>query len=122
MPASTVITVPQLARLIGLPDSPTVVDVRLGEDYRADRRLLPGSSRRDFLAIGTWAPEYRAKNVIVVASAVKSSAKVRPLGFGMKASTPRRWKAALQPGGRRASLCCEQTICQLMTTRDVRCG
>lgn len=66
MPASTVITVPQLARLIGLPDSPAVVDVRLGEDYRADPRLLPGSSRRDFLAIGTWAPEYRAKNVIVV--------------------------------------------------------
>jgi hypothetical protein len=47
MPASTVITVPQLARLIGLPDSPAVVDVRLGEDYRADPRLLPGSSRRD---------------------------------------------------------------------------
>jgi rhodanese-related sulfurtransferase len=66
MPASTVITVPELARLIGLPDSPAVVDVRLGEDYRADPRLLPGSTRRDFLAIGTWAAEYRAKNVIVV--------------------------------------------------------
>ena len=47
MPAATIITVPQLSRLIGLPNAPAVIDVRTDDDYRADPRLLPGSLRRD---------------------------------------------------------------------------
>ena len=40
MPATTLITVQQLPRLIGLPISPTVVDVRIDDDHRADPRAL----------------------------------------------------------------------------------
>jgi rhodanese-related sulfurtransferase len=65
MPAATLITVPQLSRLVGLPSTPSVVDVRIDDDYRADPRLLPGSLRRDYRAVGSWAPEYRGKSVIV---------------------------------------------------------
>jgi rhodanese-related sulfurtransferase len=66
MPATTLITVPQFSRLIGLPNAPAVVDVRIEDDYRADPRLVPGSLRRDHRAIGSWAPEYRGKSVVVV--------------------------------------------------------
>ena len=40
--------------------------MRIDDDYRADPRLLPGSLRRDYRAIGSWAPAYRGKVVVVV--------------------------------------------------------
>jgi hypothetical protein len=47
MLSNTEITIAQLSRLIGLPDSPVPIDVRNDEDFRDDPRLLPGSYRRD---------------------------------------------------------------------------
>ncbi len=66
MPANTLITVPQFSRLVGLPNTPSIVDVRIDDDYRADPRLVPGSIRRDYRGIAGWAPEYRGKSVVVV--------------------------------------------------------
>jgi rhodanese-related sulfurtransferase len=66
MPATTLITVSQFSRLIGLPTTPVIIDVRTDDDYRADPRLLPGSLRRDYRTIGSWAAEYRGKGVVVV--------------------------------------------------------
>ncbi|OYU39914.1 MAG: sulfurtransferase [Pseudorhodobacter sp. PARRP1] len=43
MPGPNQITPAQLMRLIGLPDAPAIVDVRLSEDLAADPRLIPGS-------------------------------------------------------------------------------
>ena len=42
------------------------MDVRIDEDYRTDPRLLRDRVRRDYRAIGNWAPNYRGKSVIVV--------------------------------------------------------
>jgi hypothetical protein len=42
MPSTTLITTSQLSRLIALPQTPAIVDVRTDEDYRADQRLVPG--------------------------------------------------------------------------------
>jgi hypothetical protein len=42
MPATTLITTQQFSRLIGLPNSAAVVDVRIDDDYRADSRIIPG--------------------------------------------------------------------------------
>ena len=42
MPSPTEITVAQLSRLIGLPDAPAIVDVRIDEDYAADPAPAPG--------------------------------------------------------------------------------
>ena len=47
MPSFTEISVPQLLRLVGLPDAPALVDLRTDGDAAADPRLLPGSVRRD---------------------------------------------------------------------------
>jgi rhodanese-related sulfurtransferase len=45
MPSPTEITVSQLARLIGLPQGPMLIDVRTVEEYAIDPRLIPGSVR-----------------------------------------------------------------------------
>jgi rhodanese-related sulfurtransferase len=66
MPLTTEITVSQLSRLVGLPDTPEMVDVRVEEDYRADTRLLPGSLRRDHRTAEAWASAYTGKSVVVV--------------------------------------------------------
>ena len=66
MPSVTEITAAQFSRLIGLPQTPAVVDVRIDDDYRADPRMLPGSVRRDYRTIEQWAPAYRGKSVVVV--------------------------------------------------------
>ncbi len=66
MPSTTEITVSQLSRLVGLPTSPAIVDVRIDEDVAADTRLLPGSRRRPYQSVEAWAPDYAGKSVIVV--------------------------------------------------------
>ena len=65
MPSPTEITVAQLQRLIGLPDAPLVVDVRIDEHFAEDPRLLPGSQRRDYRALRDWAPRYAGRRVVV---------------------------------------------------------
>jgi len=66
MPSTTEITVQQLSRLVGLPDAPVLVDVRVEEDYQADPRLLPASRRRDFRTVPTWAAEFSGSRVAVI--------------------------------------------------------
>lgn len=66
MPSNTEITSSQLARLIGLPTAPTVIDVRTDEDIAADPRLLPGSLRREALNVTDWAGKFAGQNVVVV--------------------------------------------------------
>jgi rhodanese-related sulfurtransferase len=66
MPSATTITVPQFSRLIGLPHTPAVIDVRIDDDYQSDQRLLPGSMRRDHGNIEQWATKYQGKSVVIV--------------------------------------------------------
>jgi rhodanese-related sulfurtransferase len=65
MPSTTEITVAQLSRLVGLPTSPAIIDVRTEEDFAADPRLIPGSARRDFRSAAQWAADYAGRDVIV---------------------------------------------------------
>lgn len=43
MPGPNQISPAQLLRLIGLPDAPAIIDIRVPEDLAADPRLIPGS-------------------------------------------------------------------------------
>jgi rhodanese-related sulfurtransferase len=65
MPSPNEISVSTCARLVGLPGSPALVDVRTDEDYNADPRLIPGSIRRDFKLVASWAHEFTGRSVIV---------------------------------------------------------
>ncbi len=66
MPSPTEITVGQLARLIGTPDAPSLVNVCIDEDFDADPRFIPGSQRRSHKTIAEWAPAYRGRRVVVI--------------------------------------------------------
>jgi rhodanese-related sulfurtransferase len=48
MPSSTEITTTQLARLVGTPDAPVLLDVRIDEDFAEDPFLLPAAIRVPF--------------------------------------------------------------------------
>ncbi len=65
MPAPFAITVPQLSRLIGTPDAPTIIDVRLPEDRAADPRLLPAAITHDHADVAAWAPGFAGRHVVV---------------------------------------------------------
>src|SRR5262249_18410691 len=56
---------PQLSRIVGLPDAPSVIDVRTAEHFEADPRLIPTALHRDHVAVESWAAEYRGKRVVV---------------------------------------------------------
>ena len=56
----------KLARLVGTPNCPAIVDVRDEDDFAADPRLIPASVRRGSAEPWRWAPELRAKAAIVV--------------------------------------------------------
>lgn len=66
MPPPTMISPTQLSRLIGQPDAPVLVDVRIDEDISLDPRMLPGAVRRDFRAANTWSSAYAGRRVVVV--------------------------------------------------------
>jgi rhodanese-related sulfurtransferase len=66
MSSHTEISVPQLARLLGLPGGPVLVDVRTDEDFAADPRLLPGALRREHGAAGSWGAALAGRHVVVL--------------------------------------------------------
>ena len=66
MPTPDTITVAQLARLVGTPDAPLVVDVRIDDHHAADPRMLPASIRRDYRSVASWADDYAGQSVVVV--------------------------------------------------------
>jgi rhodanese-related sulfurtransferase len=66
MPGPDTITTTQFARLLGLPDTPVVIDVRTDDDYATDPRLVPASLRCDARTVTSWGPAYAGRSVIVV--------------------------------------------------------
>lgn len=56
----------KLARLIGSPSQPVLIDVRTDSDFDADPSLIPGSVRRSHLAIDDWQPPLHGQSVVVI--------------------------------------------------------
>ncbi|WP_192937230.1 chromate resistance protein ChrB domain-containing protein [Sinorhizobium meliloti] len=56
----------KLARLIGTPQCPALIDVRIDEDFDADPRLVPGSIRRDYRELQLLTDDLCGQAVIVV--------------------------------------------------------
>jgi rhodanese-related sulfurtransferase len=56
----------KLARLIGVPHSPALIDVRVAGDFAADPRFIPGAVRRPHETVSSWAPEFAGRQVVVV--------------------------------------------------------
>lgn len=66
MPSPTIISVEKLARLVGTPNAPALVDVRNDEDFALDPRLIPGSMRRSHLNIKDWHDELAGRSAVVI--------------------------------------------------------
>lgn len=65
MPGPDNITSQQLSRLIGLPDSPVIIDVRDNEDYTADPRTIPAALRRDYRLVADWANDFAGTSTVI---------------------------------------------------------
>jgi rhodanese-related sulfurtransferase len=56
----------KLFRLIGTANAPTLVDVRIDEDFAADPRLIPGARRRSHRDVHDWASIVSDRSVVVI--------------------------------------------------------
>lgn len=65
MSSINTISVDKLARLIGTPKCPVIVDVRTDEDFALDPRLIPGSVRRVATTAAAWGHEFAGRPVVV---------------------------------------------------------
>ncbi|MEO7221953.1 MAG: sulfurtransferase/chromate resistance protein [Devosia sp.] len=65
MPAYASISPDKLARLIGTPRAPLVIDVREADAFAADPRLIPGSQHFPYESAPEWAAAYRGQTVAV---------------------------------------------------------
>jgi rhodanese-related sulfurtransferase len=66
MSSFSLITSDKLARLIGTPKCPALIDVRNDEDFAADPRLIPGSFRRSHKSSSEWAREFEGRATITI--------------------------------------------------------
>ncbi len=66
MASPTEISVQNLSRLVGTPDSPWLIDVRVDDDRRSDPRMLPTAHVRSHNEVAGWAHLYRGRRTIVV--------------------------------------------------------
>ncbi|MBR2691616.1 MAG: chromate resistance protein [Aquamicrobium sp.] len=69
MPSPTTISTDKLARLIGTPHCPALIDVRNDEDFALDPRLVPGSIRRSHRDVQTWYPTITRPSAVVICQA-----------------------------------------------------
>jgi rhodanese-related sulfurtransferase len=60
------ISTDKLARLIGVPHGPALIDVRATEDFTADPRFIPGAVRRPSETVSSWAPEFAGRSPVVI--------------------------------------------------------
>ena len=66
MSSYTSISSDKLTRLIGTARAPTLIDVRIEEDFAADPRLIPGATRRSHRDLQDWAPRLTGQSVVVI--------------------------------------------------------
>jgi rhodanese-related sulfurtransferase len=59
------ISADKLARLIGTPKAPVVIDVRIDDDVALDPRVIPCAVRHSHKTVASWAPQYAGKQIVV---------------------------------------------------------
>lgn len=66
MAGPNIISIQKLSKLIGTPAVPTIIDVRIDEDFNADPNSLPTSKRRDYRLTSEWQSDLDERQVVVV--------------------------------------------------------
>src|SRR5215472_18609684 len=60
------ISIEKLSRLIGTANAPTLVDVRIDDDFARDPRLIPGAIRHSHKDVQDWASGLAGQSVVVI--------------------------------------------------------
>jgi rhodanese-related sulfurtransferase len=55
----------KLARLVGTPNAPIIIDVRNDEDFAADPQLIPASLKYSHKTVSEWGENFAGKSVVV---------------------------------------------------------
>jgi rhodanese-related sulfurtransferase len=66
MASTSSISVDKLARLVGTPSCPALVDIQIDPDFAADPRLIPGAFRRPWDKVSEWASELGGRPAVVI--------------------------------------------------------
>ncbi len=66
MPSLNAITAKQLARLVGTPNAPVLIDLRIDEDYELTPQSLPCAFRHSFKDIEILAPALQNKKAVTI--------------------------------------------------------
>jgi rhodanese-related sulfurtransferase len=66
MPAINTISADKLARLIGTPRCPVLIDVRPDDDFDASPTLIPGSIRRTHTDASAWGRDFAGRSAVVI--------------------------------------------------------
>ena len=66
MPSINAISADKLARLVGTPKCPVLIDVQTDEDFAAAPRLIPGAIRWPWSKVSDWTQEFAGRSVIVI--------------------------------------------------------
>jgi rhodanese-related sulfurtransferase len=66
MPALNTISPDKLARLMGIPTGPALIDVRPDEEFASEPLLVPGTLRRPSADIAAWASEFHDRAAIAI--------------------------------------------------------
>ena len=66
MSSYTSISPEKLSRLVGTVNAPTLIDVRIDEDFAADPRLIPGASRRSHHDVQDWGSGLTGQSIAVI--------------------------------------------------------
>ena len=102
MAPPTHISVNQLNRLIGTPNSPLLLDVRIDEDFDLDPQRLPAAIRCAFTDVATLAPVLRQKTVVVYCQKglkISEGAAAVLRSNGVKAEVLSGWHFAWRDAG-----------------------
>ena len=111
MPSPTEITVQQLARLVGVPGAPAIVDVRADEEFTSDPRLVPTAQRHSSIGAVEWWRRYADQPIVVVCQSGRThsqatAARLRHEGCDAKTleGGHEAWCEARQPLARAAKI------------------
>ncbi|WP_457090886.1 chromate resistance protein ChrB domain-containing protein [Microvirga sp. P5_D2] len=66
MSSFNTITPEKLARLVGTPKCPVLINVSTDEDDSSDPRMVPGSIRRPYNTVSEWSHEFAGRSVVVL--------------------------------------------------------
>lgn len=66
MASTTSISIDKLARLVGTPSCPALIDVQTDPDFAADPRLIPGAVRRRWDQVTQWGTEFAGRSAVLI--------------------------------------------------------